>query len=75
MNTEAISVSLHELETAWTLKREAADAFTQIVEAVAGKAECEPSVLKAYISARMQDKVDVQAKRADQLNLLFGEIT
>lgn len=74
MNTEAISVSMSELETAWTKKHDAGEDFKTLCEAVAVKAQCEPSVLKTYISARMQDKLDAQAKKAEQLGFLFDNL-
>lgn len=68
---EAVSVSMTELESAWTRKHEAGEDFKAMCEAVALKAGLEPSALKTYINAKMQDKLEAQQKKAEQLTLLL----
>lgn len=65
---------LDELVHACERKREAAGAFKDACEIQAGKAGVHPAVLKRYIVARADGKVEEQASRARQLALLFEEL-
>lgn len=71
---EAVSVAMAELEAAWQRKHDAGEDFKTLCDSTAAAAGLEPSALKAYVNAKMQDKLDAQQKKAEQLSLLVDEI-
>lgn len=74
LNIKLIRDSLDELEVACQRKIDLSNAYLDAVKAVARKACVEPSVLAAFINARVKDTLDDQQKKAEQLSLLFDEI-
>jgi hypothetical protein len=66
---------LEELENAYANAKSYADAFNDAAKAQAEKHDIDPTVLKQYIRARYQDKLEEFRKRqedAEQLTLGFG---
>lgn len=71
IQVETIQTRIRELETAWSIKKSAAESYTLAIEAVAAAAHCEPAALKQYINARMRDKVAELQIQQEQLSLLL----
>ena len=71
---ETVQTRVTELEELWKLKQAASESYTAGIEMVAAAAHCEPSALKAYINARMRDKVEKLEREHEQLSLML-EIT
>lgn len=65
---------LTELERLCKRKIDAADHFSEACTIVASKAGIRPDVLRQYVTARVNDKVDEYEKKAEQLGLLFEEM-
>ena len=66
--------SLRSLEELCVRKKDAALAFAEGCDAVAAVANIEPSVLRAYVTARVADKLKIQATKAEQMQLLYEEL-
>lgn len=66
---------VEELELAYRRKVSLSNAYTDACEAQAEKAGIHPSVLKAWIKARVDDKEDEHKSKAEQLQMLFDEFT
>ncbi len=60
-----------ELEAAWTRKNDAAESYADVVKAVAGECAIEAGALKAYINAKMRDKLEKVERESEQLSLLL----
>lgn len=75
INLTALRGSLAELDAACLRKIEAAEAFKNAVQVVALTTGIIPGVLSQYITARCTDSVKKKAQSAEQLSLLFGEIS
>lgn len=71
---EAVSVAMTELEAAWQRKHDAGEDFKTLCGATAAAAGLEPAALKAYVNAKMQDKLEDQQKKCEQLSLLVDEL-
>lgn len=65
---------VEELEQAYRRKVDLSEAFSDACEAQAGKAGIHPSVLKAWIKARVEDKEAEHKSKAEQLQMLFDEL-
>jgi hypothetical protein len=71
---EALSVAMGELEDAWTRKRQATEDFGLVVTAVAEAACLDPSVVRAYVNARMGDRAVKAQRNVEQLSLVFDQL-
>lgn len=65
--------ALSNLEALCHHKIAAADAFSDACKAVSEKANLSPSVISAYVTAIVRDKLDDKREKAEQLALLFEE--
>ncbi len=65
--------ALKNLEDLCLMKLAAADSFADACTAAAKNAGLEPSVVKTYVTAKVNDKLAAQQKKAEQLQLLFEE--
>ena len=65
---------LGDLEALCHKAIDANDDFKVGVKLVAKAAGIDPTVLGAYVKARVADKLDAQRAKAEQLSLLFDEI-
>ena len=68
---------LKELENAYELMRASRTAFKEKIAAMAEKSGVEPSVIRAFVAARMledSDKADRKEAQARQLVLMFDEV-
>lgn len=66
---------VEELERAYRRKVDLSEAFSDACEHQAEKANIHPSVLKAWIKARVEDKEAEHKSKAEQLQMLFDELT
>lgn len=66
--------SIKELETLLQKKQDASVGFNDGIKRVAEKAMISHKVLRRYITARVQDKLDDYHHQAEQMALLFDEI-
>lgn len=71
INLERLQIVLPELEAAWTRKTDAAESYTDAVKNIAEQINMEPGVLKAYINAKMRDKLKKLEREGEQLSLLL----
>lgn len=68
---------LKELETAYELMRASRTAFRDKLRAIAEKSGLEPSVIRAFVAARMvedSEKAERKAEQACQLAMVFDEV-
>ena len=71
INLETIKTRLPELEQLWTLKSSAGESYTAAIKLSAEYAKCEPAALRAYINAKMRDKVAKLQIQQEQLSLML----
>lgn len=74
MNLKEIRTALPELEAACNRAIEAAEDFGTLCQFIGLKAGTDPSVVKAFVSARCKETVAKSENKAEQLSLLFSEI-
>lgn len=74
MKLSVIRECLPELESLCREKDTATAAFNDGVKAVAEKGGVHSSVLSAFVSAVVRDKLKDKQEKAEQLSLLFEEI-
>jgi hypothetical protein len=74
MEITAIERSMEHLEGLYRAKKTAADEFSDACKSVAEDSGVDRGVLAAFITARAGEKFDERKAKAEQLNLLFGEI-
>jgi hypothetical protein len=60
-----------ELEVAWTRKNDASESYSDVVKTVAAECTIEPGALKAYVNAKMRDKLAKIQREGEQLSLLL----
>jgi hypothetical protein len=65
---------IKELEGAYQRKVAISDAYNDAADAIAEKAGLHPSVLKAYIKARCDDKEAEHKEKVEQLQMLFDDL-
>lgn len=65
---------IEELENAYRRKVDLSEAFSDACEHQAKQAGIHPSVLKAWIKARVEDKEAEHKSKAEQLQMLFDEL-
>ena len=75
INLTALRKALPELEVLCNHKIEAADGFKNAVQVVAIQAGILPGVLSQYVTSRVNESVAKKAQSAEQLSLLFTEIS
>lgn len=71
INLERLTIALPELEQAWQRKTDAAESYADCVKQVALQNRMEPGALKAYINAKMRDKLAKLEREGEQLSLLL----
>jgi len=71
IHLETVQTRIAELEAAWKKKRDTAESYKLAIDAVAAAAHCEPSALRAYVNARMRDKVAELQTQQEQLSLML----
>lgn len=71
---EALSVAIAELSVAWTRKHDATEDYKETCKSVAEQSGLEESVVRAYINARMSDKVEASKRKVEQLELCFDGV-
>lgn len=71
INLERLQIVMPELETAWQRKTDAAESYGDAVKNIAEQVGMEPGALKAYINAKMRDKLDKLEREGEQLSLLL----
>jgi hypothetical protein len=71
INIERLTIRMPELEVAWTRKHDASESCGDVVKAVAGECVIEPGALKAYVNAKMRDKLAKIQREGEQLSLLL----
>lgn len=71
INLETIKTRLPELEQLWTLKSAASESYADAVKLSAEQAKCDPTALRAYINARMRDKMAKLQIQQEQLSLML----
>lgn len=71
INLERLQIVMPELEQAWQNKVDAAESYSDAVKAIAGQINMEPGALKAYINAKMRDKLAKLEREGEQLSLLL----
>lgn len=69
-----VRAALPNLEALCHHKIAAADAFSDACKAAGEKANLSPSVISAYVTAIVRDKLEDKREKAEQLALLFEEI-
>lgn len=65
--------SIGELSDLFAIKQTSAQAYTDAVKRVSQKSGIDPQVIKTYIAAIMNDKLEELHERAEQLSLVFEE--
>jgi phytoene/squalene synthetase len=75
INITALRSHVKELETLYTRKQDASDDYKNAIDTVATKCGVGKKPLKAFIAARMKDKVRETHAQAEQLSLLFEDIS
>jgi hypothetical protein len=71
INIERLGIRMKELDAAWTYKNDASESYSIIVKAVAAECKIEPGALKAYVNAKMRDKLAQIQRQGEQLSLLL----
>ncbi len=71
---EALSVAMGELEDAWTRKQQATEDYGTLIKSTAEAARLDPSVIRAYVTARMADRTEKEKRKAEQLSLCFDQL-
>lgn len=71
MNIEAVSVALDDLKAAWNRKQATNDAYDKLCHEVAAKAALDPVVLKQYVNAVMNERVERTERKTEQMSLLL----
>jgi hypothetical protein len=71
IHLETVQNRIAELEALWQRKHDAAESYKNAIEAVAESAHCDPSALRAYVNARMRDKVAELQTQQEQLSLML----
>ena len=74
INMERLTIRMSELEAAWTRKNDASESYSDVVKVVAAECAIEAGALKAYINAKMRDKLEKAEKEAEQLQFLFESL-
>ena len=74
MRLAEIRIALPELEAACNRANEAAEDFTNLCKLVSLKASVDASVVKTFVTARVNETVAKTERKAEQLGLLFDEI-
>ena len=75
INLSGLRSEIQELEQAFLRKQEASTQFKDAIAVVAIQNGIIEGVLSQYIAARCNDTVKKKAQSAEQLNLLFAEIS
>jgi len=70
---ETIALRMPELEAAWTRKNDAAESYADAIKHVAESCNMEPGALKAYINAKMRDKLEKLERESEQLSLMLEQ--
>ena len=68
---QAVRESLAELETLCQKKIDAAYMFKEACKAVGTKANLEGAVIASFVTARVNDVLEAQERKATQLSFLF----
>lgn len=63
-----------ELMAAYEAAKDAREAYTDAINAVATATGLMPSALKKFVAAKAADKCDMQRRESEQLSLLFAEM-
>lgn len=71
INLERLQIVMPELEAGWQRKTDAADSYADAIKQVATQINMEPGALKAYINAKMRDKLAKLEREGEQLSLLL----
>lgn len=71
INLERLQIAMPELEVAWQRKTDAAESYNDAVKHVAEQVGMEPGALKAYINAKMRDRLAKVERESEQLSLLL----
>lgn len=67
MNIEQLKPAIKNLEDLYTMKKSAAEAYSEAIKAAALDAEITPAALRRIIAARMDDKKEVAAQEASEV--------
>lgn len=71
---ELKGATLRNLENLAHAKAAAADAFSEACKGVAEKAGLDAGVLKRYVTARVNDRLEKFRRESGQMELLVGEL-
>jgi len=71
INLERLQIQMPELEKIWQQKTDAATSYSEAVANIAKQIGMEPGALKAYINAKMRDKLAQLERQGEQLSLLL----
>ena len=71
INLERLQIVMPELETAWQRKTDAAESYADAIKNIATQIGMEPGALRAYVNARMRDRLDKLQREGEQLSLLL----
>ena len=74
MRLNEIRTAIPELEAACNRLNDASEDFTNLCKLVALKAGADASVVKTFITARVNETAAKTERKAEQLGLLFDEI-
>ena len=75
MHLTEIRNAIPQLEAACNRAIEVNDEFTHLCKLIALKGGTDPGVLKTFITARCNDRVMKTEAKAEQLQILFSEIS
>jgi hypothetical protein len=73
-NLVAVREAMDELEDLATMAIAATERFGEAVGEVAKKAEMEKSVVRAFVMAKVRDKLREFETKQEQMDLLFNEV-
>ena len=71
INLERLQIVMPEIEASWHRKTDAAESYTDAIKNVAEQVGMEPGALKAYVNAKMRDKLAKLEREGEQLSLLL----
>ncbi len=70
-NIKAVKDAIGELKIAYIKKQDMADSYKDVIKAVAEKAHIDKAVLSKYVKALVDDTIDDDRNKAQQLEMLF----
>jgi hypothetical protein len=71
INLERLAILMPEIAASWQRKTDAADSYADAVKNVALQIGMEPGALKAYVNAKMRDKLAQLEREGEQVSLLL----